>query len=294
MRLVMKKVQCKEDNAEQTMRSYTSEKVCARTMHFAIVPLLGIREDPKKREFYFLSPYMDNGNLNSAIEKDSKLVSKHLQPILNVRHRLRIMFQIASAIDFLHTPVPDIRGLILHMDIKSLNIVLDQNLNARIIDFGLAREMKHGHDHTSTTSLHYYATPGYDKLTQQQILGKHDDYRYFGVVMRELLTGRKPSIEGCPEATLKDQSVTKIKRASMKMWKDLVADPPVTDRLVELSVKCITNKDITSKTLVTELKQLLADTNTKRWARKNESSRCDMCLEYEAGNDLKNVLICLC
>lgn len=61
-----------------------------------------------------------------------------------------------------------------------MNIVLDEDFNARLIDFGLAREMKEGHDHTKTTSK-YVFTPGYGKETQQDILAKHDDYRYFGV-----------------------------------------------------------------------------------------------------------------
>jgi serine/threonine protein kinase len=69
--------------------------------------------------------------------------------------------------------------MIFHRDVKSLNIVLDEFLNARLIDFGLAREMKFGNDKTKTTR--YYATLGYGKLTQQQIVERHDDYRYFGV-----------------------------------------------------------------------------------------------------------------
>ncbi|XP_053389428.1 uncharacterized protein LOC128552417, partial [Mercenaria mercenaria] len=236
--------------------------------------------------FYFVSPYMERGNLNHAIEVDNNKIKAGIPPVLNISYRLRIMFQIASAIDFLHTPVPDIRGLILHMDIKSLNIVLDKYLNARLIDFGLAREMEHGHDHLETTSIQYPSTSGYGKETQQQILAKHDDYRCFGVVMRELLTGRKPSVEGVPEDKLMDQSVRMImKNKLMDMWKNLKVEPPVTKPLVDLTEKCITDKLMKSETIVTELKNHLNNTNTKRWETicevNDRSKKCHMCLEYK-------------
>ncbi|XP_060554328.1 serine/threonine-protein kinase pakF-like [Ruditapes philippinarum] len=172
MQLVLKKVAIESDGPDrndkdlkvQKLRSLTSvcfinyvftrEKLCARAMHYGIVPLFGIQEN--SNNFYFLSPFMVNGNLNHAIEEDNKWIASGKPPKLDAFQRLRNMFQIASAIDFLHTAIPEIRGMIFHRDVKSLNIVLDEFLNARIIDFGLAREMKFGVDNTKTTR--YYAT----------------------------------------------------------------------------------------------------------------------------------------
>ena len=59
-------------------------------------------------EYYFLTPFMENGSLNHAIENDNNLTDGE-PPMIKAFDRLRIMFQIASAIHFLHTPVPDIR-----------------------------------------------------------------------------------------------------------------------------------------------------------------------------------------
>jgi hypothetical protein len=52
---------------------------------------------------------MVNGNLNHAIEEDNKLIASGKPPKLDAFQRLRNMFQIASAIDFLHTAIPEIR-----------------------------------------------------------------------------------------------------------------------------------------------------------------------------------------
>lgn len=49
------------------------------------------------------------GSLNQVIEDDNKSLERKERPVLHPGHRLRILFQIASAIDFLHTPLKDIR-----------------------------------------------------------------------------------------------------------------------------------------------------------------------------------------
>lgn len=72
------------------------------------------------------------------------------------------------------------RGSIIHSDITSLNIVLDGAFNARLIDFGLAREMKYGYDYTKITTL-YPATFGYHKNEDLFVIAKKDDYRCFGI-----------------------------------------------------------------------------------------------------------------
>ncbi|WAR01893.1 PBL28-like protein [Mya arenaria] len=70
---------------------------------------------------------------------------------------------------------------VVHMDIKSLNIVLDLKYNARLIDFGLAREMKEPNAKLFMTSSQVPGTVGYFPTTTLQGLTKFHDYHNFGV-----------------------------------------------------------------------------------------------------------------
>ena len=71
------------------------------------------------------------------------------------------------------------RGTILHMDIKSKNVVIDSELNARLIDFGLAREVKEGEGLQTSTPV--YGTKGYFPTVEQIRLTPEDDYHNFGI-----------------------------------------------------------------------------------------------------------------
>lgn len=69
------------------------------------------------------------------------------------------------------------------MDIKSANIVLDQRYNARLIDFGLARELGEGDKTLLVTTSIVSGTHGYYPTTNFKELTVHHDYHNFGVGM---------------------------------------------------------------------------------------------------------------
>ncbi|WAR16084.1 LRK81-like protein [Mya arenaria] len=90
---------------------------------------------------------------------------------------------------------PNGRKALLHLDIKSSNIGLDGNLNARLIDFGLAREIEGDEGikcPEDTFDVKYIGTPGYFPTNPVRRLTKHLDYFSLGVVMRETITGANP------------------------------------------------------------------------------------------------------
>ncbi|XWS27423.1 hypothetical protein CRYUN_Cryun26dG0114000 [Craigia yunnanensis] len=129
---------------------------------------------------------MPNGSLDVFLHGKS-MDSK----ILDWPTRYKIALGAARGIAYLHH---DCIPHIIHRDIKSSYILLDQNMEARVSDFGLATLMEPDKTHVSTfvAGTFGYLAPEY--FDTGRVTGKGDVYS-FGVVLLELLTGKKPTDE---------------------------------------------------------------------------------------------------
>lgn len=166
--------------------------------------------------------YMKNGSLQQALTKVREGTLELPWPI---RHK--IAMGIASGLQYLHyncTP-----KIIIHRDLKPGNILLDEEFEARIADFGLAKALPEAATHASSSNV--AGTVGYIAPEYHQTLKftvKSDVYS-FGVVLAFLITGKEPSHDFFQE----------ISQASVPMWLRSIVN---TETAVEAIDPCIRGK----------------------------------------------------
>uniref|UniRef100_A0A803PSF6 non-specific serine/threonine protein kinase n=1 Tax=Cannabis sativa TaxID=3483 RepID=A0A803PSF6_CANSA len=125
--------------------------------------------------------YMKNGSLWDLLHGPSKKVK------LDWETRLRIAIGAAQGLSYLHH---DCNPRIIHRDVKSSNILLDENFEAHLADFGIAKCIPTAKTHASTYVLGTigYIDPEYARTSR---LNEKSDIYSFGIVLLELLTGKK-------------------------------------------------------------------------------------------------------
>ncbi|KAL2902867.1 putative serine/threonine-protein kinase PBL19 [Bienertia sinuspersici] len=137
--------------------------------------------------------YMKNKSL------EHHLFGKNTPPLPWIT-RLKIMLDAAEGLEYLHQ---GIEVPVIFRDFKSSNVLLDENMNAKLSDFGMAREGPTGDDtHVSTAPVGTfgYAAPEY--VDTGHLKQKSDIYS-FGVVLYEILTGRRAIERNRPTAEQK-------------------------------------------------------------------------------------------
>ncbi|KAL7101847.1 hypothetical protein ACP275_08G080300 [Erythranthe tilingii] len=128
--------------------------------------------------------YMARGTLSDQLYKLSRESSN--SSALTWKQRLNICIGAGRGLDYLHTG-----NGVIHRDVKTTNILLDENLVAKVSDFGLAktedRSNLHSHISTKVKGTYWYMDPHYHKTSK--LTRKSDSYS-FGVVLLEVLCGR--------------------------------------------------------------------------------------------------------
>ncbi|GJM92074.1 hypothetical protein PR202_ga08502 [Eleusine coracana subsp. coracana] len=164
-------------------REFLAEmETIGKVKHPNLVPLLGYCVCGDER--FLIYEYMENGSLEMWLNNRADAVEA-----LGWPDRLKICLGSAHGLAFLHHGfVPHI----IHRDMKSSNILLDENFEPRVSDFGLARIISACETHVSTdiAGTFGYIPPEYGQAMKSSTKG---DVYSFGVVMLELLTGRPPT-----------------------------------------------------------------------------------------------------
>nr|APU94831.1 leucine-rich repeat receptor-like protein kinase [Pohlia nutans] len=149
--------------------------------HRNIVRLLGCCSNHETNLLIY--EYMPNGSLGELLH------SKERSEKLDWETRYNIAVQAAHGLCYLHH---DCSPLIVHRDVKSNNILLDSTFQAHVADFGLAKLFQDTGKSESMSSIagsYGYIAPEYAYTLK---VNEKSDIYSFGVVLMELLTGKKP------------------------------------------------------------------------------------------------------
>lgn len=163
----------------QGVQQFDAEiKTLGRVQHPNLVTLIGYHVS--EAEMFLIYNYLPGGNLEKFIQE---------RPRRSVEWSMlhKIALDVARALAYLHDEcVPRV----LHRDIKPSNILLDNNLNAYLSDFGLARLLGTSETHATTdvAGTFGYVAPEYAMTCR--VSDKADVYSY-GVVLLELISDKK-------------------------------------------------------------------------------------------------------
>lgn len=162
------------------MKGFVAEiSTLGRTQHRNLVPLRGWCR--MQKQLFIVYDYMPNGSLD-------KLIFGNPMTILPWTRRYGILKGVAAGLLYLHE---EWEKRVIHRDIKSSNVLLDSELNARLGDFGLARLYEHTENPGTTRVM---GTVGYiaPELTKTGKATPSSDVFSFGVLLLEVACGRKP------------------------------------------------------------------------------------------------------
>ncbi|KAH6773945.1 BRI1-like 2 [Perilla frutescens var. frutescens] len=173
-------------------REFMAEmETLGKIKHKNLVPLLGYCKIGEERLLVY--EFMEYGSLEEMLHNRPKTKTKEAAAaarILTWEERKKIARGAAKGLCFLHhNCIPHI----IHRDMKSSNVLLDNEMEARVSDFGMARLISALDTHLSVSTL--AGTPGYvppEYYQSFRCTAKGDVYS-FGVILLELLTGKRPT-----------------------------------------------------------------------------------------------------
>ncbi|KAE8669651.1 putative serine/threonine-protein kinase [Hibiscus syriacus] len=185
--------------------------------HKNLVRLLGYCIEGTQRMLVY--DYVNNGNLEQWLRGDMS----H-KGYFTWDARIKILIGTAKALTYLHEAI---EPKVVHRDIKSSNILIDENFDAKISDFGLAKLLGDGKSHISTRVMgtYGYVAPEY---ANSGFLNEKSDVYSFGVVLLEAITGRYPVDYGRPEPEV--HMVEWLKMMVQLRRSEEVVDPNIETR----------------------------------------------------------------
>ncbi|XP_050226640.1 calcium/calmodulin-regulated receptor-like kinase 2 [Mercurialis annua] len=165
-------------NSKQGEKEFQTEvSLLGRLHHRNLVNLLGYCVD--KGQHMLIYEFMSNGSLANLLYSEEEI-------FLGWKERVEIALDISHGIEYLHEgAVPPV----IHRDLKSANILLDQSMRAKVADFGLSKEESYDGRNSGLKGTYGYIDPVY--ISTNKFTMKSDIYS-FGIIIFELITAIHP------------------------------------------------------------------------------------------------------
>eukprot|EP00250_Pteridium_aquilinum_P016158 c22970_g1_i1 orf=776-3583(-) len=218
-------------SSQQGAAEFKNEiELLSRVHHKNLVDLVGFCFE----EQMLIYEYLPNGTLRDSLSGRSSVV-------MDWPRRLDAALGSARGLAYLHT---EANPPIIHRDVKSSNILLDEKLVAKVADFGLSKlapeDGGDGHVCTQVKGTLGYLDPEY--YSTQRLSDKSDVYS-FGVVILELLTSKQPIENG---KFIVREVRTALQRGGLPEVRESLLDPQIQDcpdtqleALLDIALRCV-------------------------------------------------------
>uniref|UniRef100_A0A3N7EV46 non-specific serine/threonine protein kinase n=1 Tax=Populus trichocarpa TaxID=3694 RepID=A0A3N7EV46_POPTR len=240
---------CRQGSVQGGLEFNAEIEVLSRVHHKNVVNLVGFCFE--RGEQMLIYEFVRNGSLRDSLSGLSGIW-------LDWRRRLNVALGAARGLAYLHELV---KPRIIHRDVKSANILLDESLNAKVADFGLSKPMDNSELILATTQVK--GTRGYIDPEYQEtlLLTEKSDVYGFGVVLLELVSGRKPLERG--KYLVAEVSSSLDRKKDLYSLHELL-DPSIgldtkpegLDKTVDLAMKCVQEKGSDRPTMGEVVKEI--------------------------------------
>ncbi|KAH6765225.1 hypothetical protein C2S51_016474 [Perilla frutescens var. frutescens] len=249
-------------------RSFGSEsRILSSIRHRNLVRIIGCCTNMEFKAL--ILEFMQSGSLEKWLYSDNFC--------LDLEQRLSIAIDVALALEYLHHghTFP-----IVHCDIKPSNVLLDEDMIARVCDFGISKLFNQGEAITRTKTLATigYAAPEYG--SEGMVSTSGDVYSY-GVVLMEMFTSKKPtddmfsgetSLKGWVSEALEADAIDEVVASGLLSREDrnFIAKERCLSSIFDLAMKCsVISRDerinmIQVAATLQKIKATVVTTNTRR------------------------------